>query len=115
MNKKVRLIYSLVGMTASGFFAADVAFNSIINGKYTGLERVLDIISIPVKAVFFLVHAIFGNGHGGYIQPYLFATILYFAAIGFLLGRLLYSVIHKGRIRKKIKSQSGHKSPTTLP
>ncbi len=115
MNRKLRLIYSLVGMTAFGFFAAAAAFNSILNGKYTGLERVLDIISMPVKAVFFLVHAIFGNGHGWYIQAYLFATILYFAAIGFLVGRLLYAVIHKGGISKKPTSQSSRKSPTPLP
>lgn len=115
VNKKVRLLFSIVGMTAFGFCAAELAFNSIVNGKYTGLVSALDIISIPVKAVFGLVHAISGTGVGGYIKPYLFATVLYFAGIGFLLGRLLYSVIHKVRIRKKIKSPSGQKNPTSFP
>ena len=84
-------------MTAFGFFAAALSFDSILNGRYTGLERALDLIAIPLKPVFFLVQAVFGNGHGGSIVPYLFATVLYFAAIGFILGRLIYSVIHKGR------------------
>jgi hypothetical protein len=97
MNKKIRLIYSIVGMTAFGFFAAALSFNSILNGKYAGLERAMDLIAIPLKAVFFLIHAVSGNGLGESIEPYLFATVLYFAAIGFLLGRLSYSVIHKGR------------------
>lgn len=101
MNKKIRLIFSILGMMAFGFFSAALTFNSHLNQKYEGLVHVLDLVSFPAKVIMELVQAILGGGDGYYILPYLYLSILYLAAIGFFLSCLLYSLIHLAVFSRK--------------
>lgn len=79
---------------AFGFFSAALIFNSNLNQKYKGLVHILDLVSFPVKVIMELVQGILGGGDGYHILPYLYLSVLYFAAIGYFLSLLLYSLVH---------------------
>jgi hypothetical protein len=88
-------------MMAFGIFSAAVYFIDVLNGIFA---KYLDVLAYPVLLIY---GALFG-GNDAYLLIYLIACILYFAGIGFLLGRFSYLILSKTKKRNLRKSHFGH-------